>query len=117
MESLRRRDIWKRNSRSTCEVGKTNLLRNIQQDTKKNRYKKGYPESIRKWKSQWEETTKGGITKEFLPNVERTLAVNLNLNPNVTTIMTGHGNIRSYLTSIKNYKKSRVSIKNTEYKR
>jgi len=36
-------------------------------------------------------------TKEFFPSVERRLAVNLNLNPNVTTIMTGHGNIRSYL--------------------
>ena len=39
--------------------------------------KKGYPEkNIRKWQSQWEETTKGAITKEFFPSVERTLAVN-----------------------------------------
>jgi hypothetical protein len=34
-------------------------------------------------------TTKGAITKEFFPSVERRLAVNLK----VTTIMTGHGNI------------------------
>jgi len=27
--------------------------------------------------------------------------VNLNLSPNVTTIMTGHGNIRSYLHQLK----------------
>ena len=47
--------------------------------------------------SQREETTKGAITKEFFPSVERRLAVNLNLIPNVTTIMTGHGNTRSYL--------------------
>jgi hypothetical protein len=40
---------------------------------------------------------KGAITKEFFPSVERTLALNLNLSPNVTTIMTGHGNIRSYI--------------------
>jgi len=33
------------------------------------------------------------ITKEFFPSVERRLAVNLNLSPKVTTIMTGHGNI------------------------
>jgi hypothetical protein len=30
------------------------------------------------------------ITKEFFPSVESRLAVNLNLSPNVTTIMTGH---------------------------
>jgi len=52
-------------------------------------------ESIRKWQSQWEETTKAAITKEFFPNVESRLAVNLNLSPNVTTVMTGHANIRS----------------------
>ena len=54
----------------------------IKKDTRK--------ESIRKWRSQWEETTKGAITKEFFPSVESRLAVNLNLSPNVTTIMTGH---------------------------
>jgi hypothetical protein len=58
-------------------------------------------ESIRKWQSQWEETTKGAITKDFFPSVERRLAVNLNLNQNVTTIMTGHGNIRSYVHRLK----------------
>ena len=39
-------------------------------------------------------TTKGAITKEFFPSVERRLAVNLKVSPNVT-IMTGHGNIRT----------------------
>jgi hypothetical protein len=58
-------------------------------------------ESIRKWQNQWEETTKGAITKEFFPSVERRLAVNIQLNPNVTTIMSGHGNIRSYLNRLK----------------
>jgi hypothetical protein len=54
-----------------------------------------WKENIRKWQSQWEETTKGAITKEFFPSIERRLAVNLNLSPKVTKIMTGHGNIRS----------------------
>jgi hypothetical protein len=54
-----------------------------------------------KWQRQWEETTKGAITKEFIPSVESRLAVNLKLSPNVTTIMTGHGNIRSYLHRLK----------------
>jgi hypothetical protein len=92
-----RRNLWKRNRRSTCEGGKAKLLSNIQQDTKKDTRR----ESIRKWQSQWEETKKGAIAKEFLPSVESRLAVNLTLSPNVTTIMTGHGSIRSYLHRLK----------------
>jgi hypothetical protein len=65
----------------------------VKKDTRK--------ESIRKWQSQWEETREGAITKEFFPSVERRLAVNLNLSPNVTTIMTGHGNGLSYLHLLK----------------
>ena len=45
--------------------------------------------------------TKGEITKKFFPSVKSRLAVNLNLIPNVTTIMTGHKNIRSYLHWLK----------------
>jgi len=36
-------------------------------------------ESIREWQSQWEEITKGAITNEFFPSVERRQAVNLHL--------------------------------------
>jgi hypothetical protein len=61
----------------------------------------GWKESIRKWQRQWEETTKGAITKEFFPSVERRLTVNLTLSLKVTTIMIGHGNIRSYLHRLK----------------
>jgi hypothetical protein len=43
----------------------------------------------------------GAITEEFFPSVEKRLTVNLNLSPKVTTIMTGHGNIRSYLHRLK----------------
>jgi len=39
--------------------------------------------------------------KFFFPSVDRRLAVNLILSPNVTTIMTGHGNIRYYLHRLK----------------
>jgi hypothetical protein len=37
----------------------------------------------------------------LFPIVESKLAVNLKLRPNVTTIMTGHRNIRSYLHRLK----------------
>jgi hypothetical protein len=50
-------------------------------------------ESIRKLQSQWEETTKGAIAKEIFLSVGRRLAVNLHLNRNVTTILSGDGNI------------------------
>jgi hypothetical protein len=58
-------------------------------------------ESIRKWQLKWEESAKRAITKEFFPSVERRLTVNLNLSPTVTTIKTGHGNIRAYLNRLK----------------
>jgi hypothetical protein len=56
---------------------------------------------------------KGAITKEFFPSVERRLAVNLNLNPNLTTIMSGHGNIRSYLHQLKIIDSSKCACKQT----
>jgi len=66
----------------------------IQKDTQK--------EIIRKWQRQLEETQKGEITKSFFfSGVERRLAVNLNSRPNLITIMTGHGNIRSCLHQLK----------------
>jgi hypothetical protein len=58
-------------------------------------------ESIKKWQNQWKETTKETVTKEFFLSVERRLAVNLQLNPNVTTIRSEHGNIRSHLHRLK----------------
>jgi len=57
--------------------------------------------STKKWQNQWEKATKGAITKEFSSVVESRLAANLNLIPNITTIMTGHGNIRFYLHRLK----------------
>ena len=54
------REIWKRNRRSTCEGGNSELLRNMPKSAIK---KENREESISKWQSQWEETTKGAITK------------------------------------------------------
>ena len=48
-------------------------------------------------RKQWMER----LLKIFFPSVERRLAVDLNLSPKITTIMTGHGNIRSYLLRLK----------------
>jgi hypothetical protein len=94
-------NIWKRNRRSTCEGANSKLLPDVRQDNKRRYKHDARKEGITKWQSQWEKTKKGAITKEFFPSIERRLEVNLNLSPNVTTIMTGHGNIRSYLHRLK----------------
>jgi hypothetical protein len=96
-----RRNLWQRNSRPICVGGNSKPPHHIQQDTEKCCTKDIRKESIRKWQSYWQETSKGTITKEFFPNVESRLALNCKLSPDVTTIVTGHGNIRSYLHILK----------------
>ena len=53
--------------------------------------------SARKWQRSWTQTTKGSTAKELFPDIEGRLKVKLNLTENVTTILTGHGNIEAYL--------------------
>jgi hypothetical protein len=53
--------------------------------------------SINTWQQQWDLTTKGAITKEYFPVVNERLKMNIKSTPNLTTMITGHGNIRSYL--------------------
>jgi hypothetical protein len=51
--------------------------------------------SKKTWQQQWDLTTKGAITKEYFPEVNERLKINIKCTPNLTTIITGHGNIRS----------------------
>jgi hypothetical protein len=55
--------------------------------------------SVDKWQQEWDLATKGEITKEYFPIVADRL--NMNITPNFTTIVMGHGNIRSYLHRFK----------------
>jgi ribonuclease HI len=57
--------------------------------------------SVEKWQREWDLTTKGEITKDYFPVVADRLNMNINITPNFTTIVTGHGNIRSYFTVLK----------------
>jgi hypothetical protein len=50
--------------------------------------------SIKKWQRQWDQTTKG-VIKEYFPVVNERLKINIKRSPNLTTIITGHGNTRS----------------------
>ena len=53
--------------------------------------------SIEKWQQQWDNTTKGLVTKEFFPNIKDRLTMKINLSPNFTAMVTAHGKTSSYL--------------------
>jgi len=57
--------------------------------------------SVETWQRERDLITKGAITKECFPVVADRLSMNINITPNLTTIITGHGNIRSYLHRFK----------------
>ena len=57
--------------------------------------------SIEKWQSEWNNTTKGKITKDYFPEVAGRLNTKINITQNLTTMITGHGNIKTYLHSFK----------------
>jgi hypothetical protein len=57
--------------------------------------------SVTKWQSDWDLTTKGAIMKSFFPNIEERLKQKIDVTPNFTTLVTGHGNIKAYLHKYK----------------
>ncbi|KAJ4449775.1 hypothetical protein ANN_01179 [Periplaneta americana] len=57
--------------------------------------------SVVTWQREWDQTTKGATTKSFLPNVVQRLKLKINTSPNCTSLITGHGNIKSYLHKYK----------------
>jgi hypothetical protein len=54
-----------------------------------------------KWQSEWDHTTKGAITKSFFPKIADRLKVKIKVTPNFITVVTGHGNVQSYLHKYK----------------
>jgi hypothetical protein len=54
-----------------------------------------------KWQSEWDQTKKGAITKSFFPIISDRLKAKINVTPNFTTVVTGQGNIKSYLYKFK----------------
>jgi len=57
--------------------------------------------SVEKWQRDCDQTTKGQITKEYFPIVAYRLNTKINITHDFTTMVTGHGNIRSYLHRFK----------------
>jgi hypothetical protein len=54
-------------------------------------------EATQKWQKEWEYCAKAAITKQFFPNVEDRLKLNINVTPIFTAMATGHGKLRAYL--------------------
>ena len=57
--------------------------------------------SVKKWQREWDQSSKGQITKQFFPDIAARLNMKLNLTYNFTLMVTGHGNINSYLHRFK----------------
>jgi len=58
-------------------------------------------QSIQQWQTEWERSLKIAITKSLFPKIEDRLKLRLNAAPDFTAIVTGHGNIKSYLYKYK----------------
>ena len=56
--------------------------------------------SVIKWQVEWDNTTKGAITKLFFPKIAD-IEIKIIVTPNFTTMVTGHGNIKAYLYRFK----------------
>jgi hypothetical protein len=56
---------------------------------------------VEKWQREWDQTTKGEITKDYFPVVADRLNMKINITQNFTTVVTWHGNIKSYLHRFK----------------
>lgn len=57
--------------------------------------------SVKKWQTEWDSTTKGAITKQYFPKLADKLNLKIDVTPNFTTMVSGHGNIKSYLYKYK----------------
>jgi len=64
-------------------------------------YREIEEEAIGKWQKEWEDCTKAAIRKQFFPNVTERLKLRIDLNPNFTALVTGHGKTRAYLHRFK----------------
>ena len=60
-------------------------------------YKELEDETIQKWQEQWDRCNKAAITKQFFPNVGDRVHRTININPNFTAWVSGHGKTQSYL--------------------
>ena len=57
--------------------------------------------TLEKWQTQWNECTKGALTKTFFPQISKRLEMRLESIPKVMMLLSGHGKIQSYFYKFK----------------
>ena len=57
-------------------------------------------ESLEKWKEEWQNTKNGSETKQYFPTTTERLKIQINLTSELTTMLTGHGKLKSVLPQI-----------------
>ncbi|PSN57860.1 hypothetical protein C0J52_05670 [Blattella germanica] len=57
--------------------------------------------SLQRWQLQWNESTKGPITRLFFPTIKERLKIKVPIGVEYTAMVTGHGLTRSYLHRFK----------------
>jgi len=62
--------------------------------------------SVDKWQTEWNQSTKGKITKDYFPIVAERIKMEITTTHKFTTMVTGHGKINAYLYRFKIYKTS-----------
>jgi len=58
-------------------------------------------QSVKEWQNEWERSSKGVITKSFFPKIADRLKLRIIITPNFTTIVNGHGNMKTCLYKYK----------------
>ena len=58
-------------------------------------------EGLRKWQELWERAVKGAIWGAFFPKVEKRLRLRIQITPEYTAIVSGHGKTKAYLNRFK----------------
>jgi ribonuclease HI len=56
---------------------------------------------VQEWQREWDASTKGELTKTFFPTVKDRISKRLQMSINLSTIVTGHGKLRSYFHRFK----------------
>jgi ribonuclease HI len=69
--------------------------------TPKSTFYSEFEEATQKWQNECVNTTKAAVTKQFFPNVRDRIKLNINVNPNFTAMVTGHGKTRAYFHRFK----------------
>ena len=64
-------------------------------------YKELEEEMIIKWQKEWGESTKAALTKQFFLSISDRSKAKLQVRPNFTALVTGHGKTRAYLHRFK----------------